>query len=86
MEAGFRMNAAKLIALLLEIERAVGKCDPLVIRRMVLEAEEGVMRLEQQLTAALHENLILRQRAEACERSSAQRLEIASWENAEIPR
>lgn len=63
------MNAANLMAKLVQIERAVGGTN-LAVRAMVMEAEESVLQLEQQMIETLGENERLRERMENCERSS----------------
>jgi hypothetical protein len=68
------MNAADLIAKLVEIERAIGNADAPKVRAMVLEAEEVVLRFEQQTIETLRENKRLRDLMENCERSSLFRL------------
>jgi hypothetical protein len=64
------MNAAELIAKLSEIERNAGKGDPVVVRAMVIEAQEGVLHAERELIATFRENERLRERMEERERSS----------------
>ena len=64
------MNAAKLIAILVELESLAGKGDPIVMRRMILDAQEWVLRIEQQLMAALDSNRALREQLEVCEEFS----------------
>lgn len=63
------MSAAILISKLLEIERSLGKCDPVKIRAIVLEAQGCVLELEQQLIETMGEMQRLRERMENCERS-----------------
>jgi hypothetical protein len=50
-----------LIADLVNIERIVGKSDPIAIRRMVVEVQESVLHLQQQLVDALEDNGRLRE-------------------------
>jgi len=58
------MNALKVMATLVEIERIVGKGDPVAIRTMIAEAQEDVLRLEEQLMVALENNGVLREQLE----------------------
>ncbi len=60
------MNAAEIIAKLSEIERTVGKSDPVAIRAIAIEAQEGILHLERKLIATLQENQRLRERMEQC--------------------
>lgn len=64
IEGGFRMNAADLMAKLVEIERVVGWTSPVNIRARVTEAEESLLQLEQQMIETLRENALLRERME----------------------
>lgn len=61
------MNAADVIARLVELETAALKCDRPTIHRMLLRVEEGVLQLEQLTIETLRENIALRQRLETCE-------------------
>jgi hypothetical protein len=83
LEAGSRMNALKVLTALVEIERIVGKCDPMAIRPLILEAEEGVLRLEQELMAALETNGSLREQLEIGDQFSLLRPPTAGerWPN-----
>jgi len=64
------MGIAILVAKLLEIERSIGKADPVKVRAMVLEAQGHVLELEQQLIQAMAETQRLRDRVENCEQLS----------------
>jgi hypothetical protein len=66
------MNAADLMAKLIQIERAVGGTHP-PVRAMAIEAEDSLLQLEQQLIESLRENELLRERMENCERFSQSR-------------
>lgn len=61
------MNAADVIARLLELERATLKCDRATIQAMLLRVEEGVLQLERLTIETLRENAQLRQRLERYE-------------------
>jgi hypothetical protein len=74
IDGGFRMNAAELMAKLVEIERAVGWTNPVNIRAKVIEAEESLLQLEQQMIETLRENARLRERMESCGRSYVSRI------------
>ncbi len=51
-----RMNAGKVLAKLLEIERAVFRGDYLVVHALVVEAEECVLQMEREMLEALREH------------------------------
>ena len=65
------MNTAHLISQLLEIEQAVGVMEPGRIRALLFEAEENVLRIEQQMIEILLENDRLRARLESTQDPSA---------------
>lgn len=65
------MNALKVMATLVEIERIVGKGDPIAMRAMIAEAQEGVLRLQEQLMVALEHNGMLREQLEGYGESSS---------------
>jgi hypothetical protein len=60
------MNAAKLMATLVELEALAGKGDPMAMRLMILDAQEGVLCLERQLMATLEINERLKEQLEVC--------------------
>jgi hypothetical protein len=64
------MQAADVIARLVELEQAALKCDRSTIHKMLLEVEEGVLQLEQLTLETLRENATLRDRLAGCERYS----------------
>lgn len=66
------MNAADLMAKLIQIERAVDGTN-LPVRAMAIEAEDSLLKLEQQLIESLRENELLRELIGNCERFSQSR-------------
>lgn len=67
------MDGIKVMALLVDIDRLVGKGDPMVIREMIMAAQDGVLRLQQQLVATLENNGRLRDQLEICGKMSLSR-------------
>jgi hypothetical protein len=66
IESRFTMDALQVMAVLVNIERVAGRVDPIAIRAMAVEAQEGVLRLQQQLMAVLADNGSLREQLEVC--------------------
>jgi len=62
------MNAADLISRLIELEKAVVKCDRSTIHALLLRVEEGVLQLEKMTIETLRENAVLRQQLDPYER------------------
>jgi len=62
------MNAADVIARLIELEKAALKCDRTTIHALLLAVEEGVLHLEKLTIETLRENATLRQQLEKYER------------------
>jgi hypothetical protein len=52
-----------LLQKLLDIEKAVGRGDPMAVRTMVMEAEECVLQMEREFLDTLSENERLRRAA-----------------------
>ena len=71
------MTTADLIAKLVEIEQALGTTGSARARALLFEAEEAVLRLEQQMIETLRDNERLRERMENCEGLTAARLSQA---------
>ena len=58
------MNAAVLIAQLVQLEQAAARCDHPTVRKLILEMEESVLHLQQTLIETLRDNASLRCRLE----------------------
>jgi len=57
------MKTQALLGILLEIEQAVGRWDPMVVRELVIEAESYVLEVERELIEVLQDNERLRRTA-----------------------
>ncbi len=58
------MQAAEVMTRLIEIEKIVGKADPVELRSLLIRVEEGLLHLEQLTLEALRENAMLRMQME----------------------
>lgn len=67
------MESPSLMHKLMEIERALGHLEPCAIRNLILEAQNGVRRLESENEHLVLENSELRRRLEQPSRSPTQR-------------
>ena len=70
------MESPALMHKLMEIERALGHLDPCAIRNLILEAQNGVRRLESENDHLVLENSELRRRLDQPRRSPSRSLSL----------